>query len=259
MLFLIGHERSILGIAKSRQAIWVALLLVVSAGFARQYDSPSLSSEPWSMLTPLAASTAGALVLFLLVTAVTRSRGLKNAPIAEEARAFFTLFWMTAPMAWFYGIPYEQFLTEGNAAKMNISTLAIVSAWRVLLMSRVISVLYRVHPAATFPLVMLFGEAAVLTILMFTPAPLLNLMGGVQLTAAEQVIQASVVVTTFWGAVTFPIWLLWALGAIVRLDPEWAVGEQRSMSDIRVSKGLWMLPTVSIVFWLTWLLVMQLT
>src|ERR1051326_6460383 len=52
---------------------------------------------------------------------------------------------MTAQIAWLYAIPVERFLDPYRAAQANITLLAIVSLWRVLLMSRILSVLFEIN------------------------------------------------------------------------------------------------------------------
>ncbi len=54
--FLVGDRDAILNIASSRGAIWIGLLLVLSAGFPREYDGEDLLHEPWHLLLPLGAS-----------------------------------------------------------------------------------------------------------------------------------------------------------------------------------------------------------
>ena len=41
LLFLIGNRQAILELAADRRALWVGLLFVLSAGFAREYDARS--------------------------------------------------------------------------------------------------------------------------------------------------------------------------------------------------------------------------
>ena len=52
-----------------------------------------------------------------------------------------SLFWMTAPLAWLYAIPVERFLNWHLAAVANLTLLAAVALWTVLLMARIVSVM----------------------------------------------------------------------------------------------------------------------
>ena len=56
--YLVGHRRAILEVAESKSAVWLGLLFVISAGFAREYDGVDLLHEPWHLALPLGASLA---------------------------------------------------------------------------------------------------------------------------------------------------------------------------------------------------------
>src|SRR5580700_9011821 len=107
--FLIGDRQAILEIAADRRALWVGLLLVVSAAFARDYDGEDLVHEPWRLLLPLGASVASSFVLFLLTFGKAIASDAARPSFLTAYRSFLTLFWMTAPLAWLYAVPYERF------------------------------------------------------------------------------------------------------------------------------------------------------
>lgn len=56
MRFWWWKRHAILELAANRQAIWLGLLLVLSADFAREYDGEDLLREPWRLALPLFAS-----------------------------------------------------------------------------------------------------------------------------------------------------------------------------------------------------------
>ena len=56
-------------------------------------------------------------------------------------------------------IPYERFLSPVEAVQANLSTLALVAAWRVLLMIRVLTVLLKYRVVDAILLVMMFGRS----------------------------------------------------------------------------------------------------
>lgn len=245
--YLIGNRRSIVEIAHQPQAIWVALLFVLSAGFAREYDGEDLLAEPWHLLLPLAASLVTATVLFGLLWPLRIGDRVQY----PSYRAFLTLYWMTAPLAWLYAIPVERFLSAPGSVRANLWLLAIVSLWRVVLMSRVVSVLYYVRYWQALVIVMLFGDTIALIVLYFTPLPIFNIMGGIRLTESEQIIQGTAFFVGFWGMLTWPVWLIASLVAIHRARNE-AISEQATppISEMgSISLAVWALAIASIAIW----------
>ncbi len=181
--YLIGRRRAILNIAADRKALVVAAMLVLSAALARNYDRASLMDEPWRLLGPFAASLAISGPLFLIVYGFARCKGMESPGIVTAYLAFLALYWMTAPLAWLYGIPYERFLSPLGATNANLRTLALVSIWRVALLVRVVSVVFDLPVRAAFALVMLVADVAALAALYLVPLPVIHLMGGI---SAEQ-------------------------------------------------------------------------
>lgn len=78
-----------------------------------------------------------------------------------------TLFWVTAPAAWLYAIPVERFFDPYHAAQANLTLLAIVSLWRVLLMSRILAVLFEIHFVRALGWVLLAAALEVIIVLFF--------------------------------------------------------------------------------------------
>jgi len=98
------------------------------------------------LLGPLAFSFfSGSFLYAILIRGFARRHFSKERRNERQWITFMALFWMTAPVAWLYAIPVERFLDPYRAAQGNIALLAIVSLWRVLLMSRVLSVLFEIH------------------------------------------------------------------------------------------------------------------
>jgi hypothetical protein len=144
--FLIGDREAILTVARDRSALWLGLVFVLSAGLAREYDGQDLLREPWHLFLPLGASVLTSLLMF--ATVFWFSRAITDFPEVSGAtagfwggyRSFLGLFWLMAPMAWLYAIPYERFLGPKDAITANLSTLAVVAVWRFVLMVRIIAV-----------------------------------------------------------------------------------------------------------------------
>ncbi len=181
--FLIGNRYAILRIAGDRYAPWIGFVFVLSAGFAREYDGEDLLAEPWHLLLPLGASLVASLVLYDFVRNASRSVDALPALYWPDYASFLGLFWMTAPLAWLYAIPYERFLTYEAATDANVYTLGIVAAWRVALMIRVISVCADLSLRGAIGLVWLFGILAAFVALIanwVTNIQVFGLMGGLR-------------------------------------------------------------------------------
>lgn len=211
--YLLGSRNAIFQIAGSRRATIASIAFVLSAGFAREYDGENLVAEPWHALRPLAASTFSGTVLFLLVHFVTGA-GRWSAEIPkpfDSYRRFMTCFWMTAPLAWFYAIPYERFLSPGEAVRANLWTLAVVSAWRVILITRVSAVLYGARAIPMFFIVMLFSDAAAFAAFALAPAPIIDIMGGMNHTERDAVLASVTFSMQFLTIISAPVWIIGSL------------------------------------------------
>lgn len=145
LLFLLGHRGSILTIA-SRSGAWaVGIVLVLLTAIARNYDQTWIGEDPvkWTVGN-LGFSLVSGSFLFLVLCA-SLPLGRTDPPGPSFGRTwgqFLGLFWATAPIAWLYALPVERFLDSLAAAQANVTLLAVVSLWRVLLMARVIQVLH---------------------------------------------------------------------------------------------------------------------
>ena len=209
--YLTGKREAILRIANTPSAIWLGMLFVMSAAFAREYDAEDLRSDPWYLAVPLVASLVTSFLLYVLVYGLSLVRLPEKRPFWTGYRSFLSLYWMTAPLAWLYAIPVERFLSASGATSANLWLLAIVSIWRVLLITRVVMVLFGASLAAIWT-VMLFADTVVLAILMLTPIPVINVMGGVPLSQSEHMIQSTAITVGLFGGLS---WFVWLFGFIV--------------------------------------------
>jgi hypothetical protein len=239
--FLIGRREAILGLAACPQALWIGLLLVLSAGFAREYDGEDLLHEPWYLIIPLAASLVTSYLLFVMCV---------DAKIDGLARYrnFLTLYWLTAPLAWLYAIPVERMYSADRAVELNLWLLTLVALWRVALITRVLSVLLRAGALPIFVIVMLFADSVMLILLGIMPRPVFAMMGGVRLSDGERIILQTSLLAGFLGIVTFPIWFASALWLWNHpADGEiWAI--PRGVRN-RVSAPVWMIACVAVLGW----------
>ena len=122
--YLVGNRAAILEVARSRQSILIGLLLVISATLAREYDTHDLRSQPWRLVVSLGASLLMSGLLFGILQLRMLGQRENRPRLLEGQRIFLGLFWMTAPLAWLYAVPYERFLSDIAAAKTNLWTLA---------------------------------------------------------------------------------------------------------------------------------------
>src|SRR5262245_41826067 len=135
--FLLGDADTIRRLAANPWTLAVGAVLVLSAGLARNYDTHDLRAQWWRLLLPFAASTAAAAVLFFVVAALIHL----GVPLAPLGWGILGLFWLTAPLAWLYGLPFERHLSPVQARRARLGALGVVAVCRVALMTRCVSVL----------------------------------------------------------------------------------------------------------------------
>lgn len=241
-MYLIGRREAILRIAASRWALVVGAMLVLSASLARNYDGAYLIKEWDVLLHGVVVSAMNSLVLFSMMWVGSRRPptavedfGQEREPALEGGAgsvmafvrrylSFLGLFWMSAPMAWLYGIPYERWFTSADAVQANLYTLAIVSVWRVALMTRVLSVIFGARVLPTFFVVMLFSDVAVVIGAIASPKPLVDFMGGMQHSPEDAAISNANFLTMFFGIVSLPVWFIGWLWAMAKMRGSWQVG-----------------------------------
>jgi hypothetical protein len=237
--FMIGDREAIEEFARSRNAVWIGLLFVLSAGLAREYDGAYLLREPWHLLLPLAASLVTSLILYAIVHAAARRHQVKLA-WWPGYRVLLTFYWMTAPLAWLYAVPVERFLDPGKATLANFGFLAIVSIWRVLLITRAISVWLDAPYFRILLLVLFFGNSVLWVANFLTPTPVWDVMGGIRLPERESVILNVKLLIWFYGtmswfALLITIGLMRALGS----KSPWYMGELPKPADLTAGRSMW--------------------
>lgn len=240
--FLVGDRRAILDVAATRNAWLVGLVLVLSAGLAREYDHEDLLHEPWHALLPLGASLATATILYGFIRVVSWRRSGTGWPARGGYPAFLGLYWATAPLAWLYAIPVERFLPAEEAVAANLWLLGIVSLWRVLLMSRVVQVVWRCHGWAAFQIVGLFAWAVAMAVLFLTPLPILSIMGGIELAPVEAVLASATLLVSLVLFLSSPVWLVGCPAILLsRRQPggPWTPDPAFASEKLRVGLPLW--------------------
>jgi len=248
--YLISDRGAILTIASGRGAVALGFLFVLSAAFAREYDGEDLLHEPWHLFLPLGASLLSSFLLFSLAYGLGRWKGSLGHPFFSAYRSFLGLFWMTAPLAWLYAIPYERFLTPVGAMRANLGTLGLVSLWRVALMVRVLTVVLNYQVVAAVCVVMAFADGLALTLLTFLPFPLIDVMGGIRLSESDAVLRSTATSVCMLGSCSLPFWLVGVVMAALASKPSWQVAPHASGTEAsRPSTGLRILAWSSVAIW----------
>lgn len=218
--FLIGDRETIERLSDARGALDTGFLFVLSAGLAREYDHEDLLHEPWHAFLPLAVSLGASFVLYLLIALVSWLRKLPVTWRRRSYRRLLVCYWLMAPMAWLYAIPYERFLSERAALEANLWTLGVVSVWRVLLITRCVALLYRFRFWEAIWPVMLFAASVALVVLRFSPIPIVDIMGGVRKTDGEQLLTSVALSVGILAALSSFVWFLGtAVVCFLRLPP----------------------------------------
>lgn len=245
--FLVGNQQAILDIARSRHTIWLGGILVLSAGFAREYDGEYLLREPWHLFIPHAASFVTSFVLYCMVILVALRRKAALPNFIRGFEIFLGLYWLTAPLAWAYAIPFERWTSPGAATQLNLMLLGGVAFWRVVLIIRVIRVAFGARSLVNVTMtVLLFGDWVMLTAIEFMPIPILHMMGGIRLTETEAVIHTTSVLLRLAGVLAFPI-LLIGYALAFRAKPEWESPNIRTGG--KVSSSTWLVAALSVLAW----------
>ena len=177
--YLAGDRASIERIAASRWAWLVGAILVVTAGIARNYDHLYFLREVEWFAGPFAASVFSTVFIFIWANVVLRFG--RHGSRWKQLLTFLTLFWLTSPCAWLYAIPVESWTDLLTATKWNVAFLAVVSIWRVGLITRALSVLTGVYWLRCLAAVLAPAALEMMVGSYFKSLSLVGIMGGVRL------------------------------------------------------------------------------
>lgn len=189
--FLLGREESIRRIAASRSSVWVGLVLVFTAGIAREYDQTYIPHFGIRFLFPIITSLVAAALIYGTVFAILMPLRKNNQSPPPSEGGFFCflgLFWMTAPLAWVYAFPAEHLFDSYTAAQVNIGLLIFVAVARVWLISRSISILCEVPFSRSLVSVLLISSIVMGLGSFTTSLSLVRLMGGLRHSPEETVL-----------------------------------------------------------------------
>jgi hypothetical protein len=248
--FLIGRKQAIEEIAGNRKALLAGFLFCLSAALARHYDGKYLVREPWFLLAPAGASILTSSILFTAMYVIWSIKARRILSGSGSAYlSFLGLYWMTAPLAWLYGIPYERFLNDVDAAEANVWTLAFVSIWRVVLISRACSVLLPCSFFASFSILGTFALGLVYVAINYARMPLVSFMGGVRVPPNVEPVVTAYLIVLFFGFFALLIGGLMMLVSLFVPGREWSLKAFHHAQGGTVSRGIVLLAAgVSLVF-----------
>jgi hypothetical protein len=235
--YLGGDRQAILEIAADRRAVGYGFLFVLSAGFAREYDGHDLRHETWYLALPVAASLLVSFLLFTVFYAVARAKKTAGPPFGIGYLSFLGLFWLIAPMAWLYAIPFERFLSAADATRANLAMLGLVATWRVLLISRVLSVLWRHSFWGALCIVMVLADTMALIGIANSPLEILRVMGGIQFTDSQRVLYVTGLNLFCLGSCSLPFWFLGAVAWVARCMPAWQAFPLGPQHHVQAQRG----------------------
>jgi len=181
--FLFGKREAIQKIADAKYALLLGFLFIVSAGLARNYDHHLLHKEFLWIGGPVVMSILSSVLIYGFIKKIGR---LTSAFVFQNYHPFLKCFIMTAPLAWLYGIPVEQFTSALTSTKFNFGILLVVSFWRVALMVRVTQVLFNFHPTRAFTFIAIPASAEMFFATKIRAIDIVGIMGGMKLTESEE-------------------------------------------------------------------------
>ena len=251
--YLVGDSRAIRSLAGNSAALPVGIVLVLLTAVARNYDQTFIAETPLWLFGSLLFSFFSGSFLFLILYRFFIQRCLEADPLPskfQQWRTFMGLFWMTAPIAWLYAIPVERWLESNAAAQANLTLLAIVSVWRVVLMSRVVSVVNGVPFARALGWVTVVAALEVIIVVflggLFSPTFGNRIMAGMSglRNAPEENLILSALSNAWMGA--------WALLIIIgiTLTVRLYQGTTQPFPRARPGRGPWLSLGVLAVLWM---------
>jgi hypothetical protein len=244
LLFLAGHRGAIERIAATRRAWVIGAILVLSAGIARNYDHLDLLREPEWFIGPFVASAVSIVFIYLCIAGRLKLDAVGN--YHRQWGTFLTLAWMTAPCAWLYGIPVESMTDIITATKWNIAFLAVVSIWRVALMTRAVAVLTGVKARRALVLILAPAAFEMMVGSVSKSMSLVQIMGGVRLPPHTELLQQAsnfAAEASFWVFViaVFACWRIKGV-AVTPLDrPGTMIGTRPAIALAVASLAAWAL------------------
>lgn len=246
--FLLGQRSSIQRLLNSPNILWYATFLVFTAAVAREYDAVSLADRPWDLLGPFAASILLCTLIFALVNICLALAKRPSANLLADYKTFLSGYWLTAPLAWLYAVPIEIMADEVASLRFNLTALSIVSIWRVLLFSRVVSIIYALPFLYALAWVLAPCMAIAFYFLVSAILPMVSIMGGIRMTQTQAILfayQNSVLAIIFYSAV--PV-IIVCLYGIVRIREVAKIGSETvQYVPQKMKRSMWLVPITALL------------
>ncbi len=241
--FLFGKREAIEKIASTNASLILGFLFIVSAGLARNYDHHILTEEPLWIGGPVGMTLFSSLFIYGFVKIIG---GLNRKKItSHNYLAFLRCFAMTAPLAWLYGIPVEQFTDALPATQFNFTILLIVSIWRLALTVRIATILFHFNNRRAFALIAIPASLEMFIATFLKSINIVGIMGGIRLSSADRFLLNATQTVTVGSIILLAI----ALGSLI--GPKGDVKNWNTPPiKPRISKPLWILAISVIAAWL---------
>ena len=180
----------------------------------------------------------------------------RAAPFGRTYLRFLGIYWCTAPLAWLYAIPVEMFMSPLSATQSNLALLAIVSAWRVWLMTRVVRTLFGTSIVAAWSVVLFFADVVALVAVVVTPKPIISVMGGISHTDAEMAILTATTMLGFLFRASLPLWLV-STAAVAARGAHWRFALAAAVPPTQPTPALRCFAAASVLLWFSVLPITQ--
>jgi hypothetical protein len=248
---LFGNAEAIKEVAASKSALWWALALVFITAIPRNYDQTFILEKPFLwVFGPVVFSTLSSLFIFcfifLFLIRAKRPPDELKPRFWPQYRSFLGLYWMTAPVAWLYALPVERFLAAEAAARVNVLLLAIVSLWRVWLLSRALSVALNDRASVVLAHVLTPVCLEVSALIFFggrVAKMVMSGMSGMRNSPAEDIL-ISALGFTFVGSLMLLVVSAFCMVIMRPMEPV------DSLPELRSSKTSWRFPVLAALGWL---------
>ena len=245
--YLFGSRTSIKRILGLHRGMLFATALVFSASLAREYDAVSLAHKPWDLLGSFGASILLCTMIYLFVGTCLSITKKRTFSWASDYKTFLTGYWMTAPLAWLYAFPIETLASEITSLRFNLTALSAVSIWRVLLFSRVVSILYAIPFWCSLIWILVPCMAIAFYFLVSAILPMIAIMGGIRMTETQAILysyQNSVAAIIFYAAIPVLILLLVSLSFVHSLPKQF---ETPPAPNTTTTRQAWAIPALAII------------
>lgn len=190
---LFGKKEAIQRAVASPWSIIIGGILILSTEVARNYDLlPLNEGRGWVFSAFWWQLWASALTFSIIYFAFYFIPRLKNPPFVKQYAAFLGPFMMLAPIGWLDAVPTETLLGDPlMIAKVNFGLLVIIAVWRLLLITRITTVIGGVGWFKSFACALLAMSTLVFFRSLSSKFEIAGWTGRLELNPAEQFLSES--------------------------------------------------------------------